>query len=180
MITSTLLALALLTSDAPVKTQDVDGLTLIALQQIAVSMEIMDPREARYILNRPEDVQADLKLVRRRYQELLDAPSICDAVRFPDRDIINDLLMFNRRYKQYMEQRLLLDRLEAEEVNEVIKECDQLYQIWDTIRDARCDYYYVTVRRAALKKLLDMIGPQAYYAGTLPSHVPLWGFNSIN
>jgi hypothetical protein len=30
------------------------------------------------------------------------------------------------------------------------------------------------VRRQALAQLLELIGPHAYYSGTLPPHVPLW------
>ena len=43
-------------------------------------------------------------------------------------------------------------------------------------RHAACEYYYVTVRRQALKKLKEMIGDQAYYSGSLPPHVPVWRF----
>ncbi len=57
-----------------------------------------------------------------------------------------------------------------------IQETDRLYQVWDKVRDARCDYYYVTVRRTALKDLRALIGDQAYYAGDLPPCVPLWRF----
>ena len=55
------------------------------LQKVAISWEILDSREVRYVLTRPEDFAADLKLLRRRYQELSDAPPLCDCIRFPDR-----------------------------------------------------------------------------------------------
>ena len=59
-------------------------------------------------------------------------------------------------------------------------EVDRLYQIWDTTRDARCEYYYIHVRRGALKKLRDAVGEEAYYSGTLPPHVPVWRFARID
>ena len=62
----------------------------------------------------------------------------------------------------------------------MLLEADRLYQIWDLVRDNRCDYYYVTVRRQALKKLKEMIGDQAYYSGQLPPHVPVWQFARID
>jgi hypothetical protein len=61
-----------------------------------------------------------------------------------------------------------------------LKETDSLYQVWDSVRDARCEYYYITVRRQALKRLQQMIGPDAYNAANLPPHVPLWRFQEVN
>jgi hypothetical protein len=150
------------------------------LQKVAISWEILDPREVRYVLTRPEDFAADLKLLRRRYQELSDAPPLCDGIRFPDRGLVNELLSFNRAYRQNLDSRQALDPTGRWELHEALQETDRLYQIWDTVRDARCDYYYVTVRRQALKKLRESIGPQAYYAGTLPPHVPVWRFARID
>ena len=58
-----------------------------------------------------------------------------------------------------------------------LKETDCLYQVWDSVRDARCEYYYITVRRQALKKLHPLLGPDAYAGGEWPPHVPLWRFS---
>ena len=66
------------------------------------------------------------------------------------------------------------------ELREMLQEVDRLYNIWDTVRDARCDYYYVTVRRQALKKLRETVGDDAYYSGALPPHVPIWRFARID
>jgi hypothetical protein len=150
------------------------------LQKVALSWEILDPREVRYVLTRPEDFAADVKLLRRRYHELIDAPPMCDCVRFPQRTKINELLSFNRAYRQHLESRQSLDPTGQWELHEAVQEADRLYQVWDTVRDARCDYYYVTVRRQALQKLREAIGPQAYYSGCLPPHVPVWRFARID
>ena len=48
------------------------------------------------------------------------------------------------------------------------------------MRDARCEYYYITVRRQALKRLRTMIGAEAYDAAELPPYVPLWRFLELN
>src|SRR5438046_8380107 len=68
------------------------------LQALAIHWEILDAREVRYVLTRGEDFAADLKLLRRRWHDLKDAPPLHDAMRFPDRTMINDLLSFNRAY----------------------------------------------------------------------------------
>jgi hypothetical protein len=151
-----------------------------SLQQLAIQWEILDPREVRYVLTRPEDFASDLKLLQRRYQDLHNAPPLQDCMRFPDRALVSDLLAFNRAYRQHLDSRASVELVRWWELREAIQETDQLYQVWDTVRDARCEYYYVTVRRQALKRLRETIGPQSYYSGCLPPHVPTWRFQPID
>jgi hypothetical protein len=150
----------------------------IALQTVAIELEIMDPREARWVLTRPEDFQADVRMLRRRYQELADAPLVVDAWRFPDRDTVNQCLAFNRAYRQNVEAQWAPAR--EWETGEALGEVDRLYRIWDSVRDAQGDYYYITARRAALKSLRDTIGAEAYARGDLPCHVPLHRFRVVD
>jgi hypothetical protein len=150
------------------------------LQRLAVEWEILDPRELRYVLTRAEDLTTDLKLLRRRQRDLADAPALSDGQRFPDRAVVSDLLAFNRAYRQHIDSRQSVEIVHWWELREAVQEADRLYYIWDTVRDARCEYYYVTVRRQALKRLQEMLGPEAYYAGQLPPHVPLWRFQRID
>jgi len=156
------------------------GIVGPAVQKLAVQWEILDPREVRYVMARPEDFSADLKLLQRRYHDLANAPPVGDCSRFPDRSIVNDMLAFNRSYRQHMDARQAVELVHWWEYREAVQETDRLYQIWDNVRDARCDYYYVTVRRHALQKLREAIGPEAYYAGCLPPHVPVWRFQRID
>jgi hypothetical protein len=132
------------------------------------------------VLTRAEDFASDLKLLRRRFHELQGAPLVNDGLRFPERSTISDMLAFNRSYKQNLDNRLAVEAVRWWELQEAVQETDRLYQVWDLVRDARCDYYYVTVRRQALKRLRDMIGQEAYYSGNLPPYVPLWRFQTID
>jgi hypothetical protein len=150
-----------------------------ALQTMAVQWEILDPREVRYILARPDDFSNDLTLLRNRYQELKDAPKLNDGQRFPDRGTVNELLSFNRAYRRYLDARQTMEPDRASVVRAALKETDCLYQVWDAVRDARCEYYYVTVRRQALKRLQTMLGTEAYSAADLPPFVPVWRFQEI-
>lgn len=150
-----------------------------ALHQTAIEWEILDPRETRYVLARVEDFDADLNLLRRRYEELADAPRVADATRFPDRRTANDLIRFNRSYRKHLDTRMLMEADRADLIRVVARETDRLYQVWDAVRDARCDFYYVTVRRQALKKLRDLTGPDAYAAAELPPYVPEWRFTEV-
>src|SRR5579871_3239580 len=152
----------------------------LPLQALAVEMEILDPREVRYILARREDFAADLTLLQRRYQELATAPALADALRFPERATVNELLAFNRSYRQHIDVRQPLELVHWWELRIVVEETDHLYQVWDKVRDARCPYYYVTVRRDALKRLRELVGEDSYYSGNLPPCVPLWHFQEAN
>ncbi len=149
-------------------------------QGLAVGWEVMDPRESKYVLARPEDFAGDLKLLRRRVADLAGAPPLHDCMRFPDRALVNDLLAFNRAYRQNIDALQPFDVRHASELQELLAEIDRLYQVWDLVRDARCEYYYVTVRRQALKKLRETVGDDAYYSGALPPHVPVWRFARAN
>jgi hypothetical protein len=147
-----------------------------ALQELAVHWEILDPRENRYVLAQPQDFPADLKLLQGRFRELRSAPRLEECSRFPERSLVNEMMAFNRAYRSDLVARLALDTIHEDELRAALAETDHLYRIWDAIRDARCDYYYITVRRQALQQLRDLIGPEAYYSGNLPPHVPLWRF----
>jgi hypothetical protein len=177
------LAVALLTTvPETVEVPATEGLATVrpTLQALSISWELLDARECRYVLKRPEELTPDVKMLRRRYQELADAPPLQDCMRFPDRGLVNELLSFNRAYRQHLDSRQALELTYWWELHEALMETDRLFQVWDTVRDARCDYYYVMVRRQALKKLREAVGPQDFYAGTLPPHVPTWRFARID
>jgi hypothetical protein len=151
----------------------------LPLRVLAIDLEILDTRELRYVLARPEDFVSDLNLLRRRYHELATAPMADDAARFPERTTVNELLAFNRRYRQLIDVRKPLELVHGWELRLALQETDRLYQVWDKVRDARCPYYYVTVRRQALKRLRELVGEDSYYSGSLPPCVPLLCFREV-
>lgn len=151
-----------------------------AVQALAVQWEVLDPREVRYILARPEDFASDLGLLRRRFTDLLSAPPLSDGLRFPDRTTVNEFLAMNRAYRQHVDVRQPVELAHWWDLRAALQETDQLYQIWDMVRDARCEYYYVTVRRQSLKRLRELIGEEAYYSAKMPPAVPVWRFQKAN
>lgn len=141
---------------------------------LAIDAELLDPRERAFLLT--QDAMGDMALLQSRRADLRNAPLMGEGQRFPDRKLINAFLEVNRRYRNDMNARLTIDVINADDIRMAIAETDQLYQAWDTVRDANCDYYYVTVRRQALALLRELIGPEAFYSGRLPPHVPIWHF----
>jgi hypothetical protein len=149
-----------------------------ALQQTALSWEILDQRELRYVLVRQDEFLVDVRMLQRRQRDLYDAPPIQDAQRLPDKGMVNEFLQFNRAYRQHLDSCLLLYPNSAS-LKAAREEVEQLYLIWDAVRDARCDYYHIHIRRQALKKLRDILGNDDYQQTNLPPHVPVWRFECL-
>ena len=151
-----------------------------AVQQVAVEMEILERRETRYVLTRPEDFCADLNMLRRRRAELADAPKAADARRFPDKETVSDLIRFNRAFDKHINARKDAESDRAAPLELVRRENERLYTIYSAVRESQCGYQDVTVRRGALKKLRDLIGDEAFQTGELPPNVPTWRFAERN
>ena len=147
-----------------------------AIHQTAKDWEILDERETRYVLAQPEDFQADLDFLRKRRADLADAPMLAESARLPDRRLMDDYIQFNRAYRKHLDVRMAWEGDRADIIGATIRETDRLYRLWDAIREAKCDYHYVTYRRTALKKLKDGLGEQVYTTGVLPPYVPDWRF----
>lgn len=173
------LAVCLLTAAPDYPAQENLGIPLRYLQSAAVALELLDTRECKYTFTNERELATDLRLIRRRYEELHDAPPLCDAIRFPDAAFCNEIISFNRAYRAWLCERQYLSP-GNDWIADAILECDNLYLTWDTIRDLRCEGYYTATRRGAIKRLRDRIGPLDYYGGVLPPAVPVWRFNRID
>lgn len=123
-----------------------------------------------------DDFEPDLNLLRTRFVELANAPKLVDCHRLPDRRTVNELIKFNRAFRKHLEQREVFEPDRADLFHEAMQETDQFYRQWDAVRDAQCDFYYVTVRRAALQKFRDSLGADAFAVGAMPPYVPEWRF----
>ena len=174
------LALVLIMAPEPVKAPD--SALMGSVKLVALQLELLDPREDRWVFANPADFYSDLLLIRQRYKDLQDAPPSCDSLRFPGPDLCEELKGLNRQYRVYLEDRLSLfgETQAGEWIQGAIGETDYLYSVWSEVRDTQVDYFYLTVRRKALKTLRELIGPVAYYGGFLPPHVPVWRFRRID
>lgn len=178
-----LLALALITSppeDAEALATPEAWAVAPLVQDLAVQWELLDLRERPHFLARWEEFATDLRLLQRRYEELHDAPPLSDADRLPPRSVSTDRIAFNRAYRSHLDGRRSLEPHRLQMLEEAIAQTDALCRVHDAARDARCEYFYCTPRRAALKRLRDQLGPEAYYAGRWPPHVPVHLFRPID
>lgn len=147
-----------------------------SLVALALDGQLVDTREPAIHFNRPHDRGSDLKALQSRFQEFAFAPVLEECQRFPNRRIVNDFLAFNRAYRAELQARLDLDAVQAVHLRQALKETEQLHHLWCEVRDAGCEYYYITVRRQALQHLRDLLGDEAFYSGRLPPYVPVWRF----
>ncbi|MCI0639710.1 MAG: hypothetical protein L0Y72_26535 [Gemmataceae bacterium] len=150
-----------------------------ALVRVGIDAQILDRREEEIFLLKAQDFPADVHMLRRRYVEFLHAPLIEECGRFPNRETALDFVHFNRAYRTDLLARMTLDPVHAEELRGAVEETDRLFQIWDQVREARCGFYFVTVRRQALMLLRQLVGNEAFYTGQLPPHVPVWRFVTV-
>jgi hypothetical protein len=144
------------------------------LGDAAVELQLLDPRERRYFFHKSIYLSADLNILRGRFRELGTAPLVQEYERLPDYLTLLVFLANNRAYRSTLVERLKLESVRRAELEAAVEETDQLYKIWDAMRDARCPYYYLTVRRQGLQRLRDLLGPTAYYGSVFPPPVPLW------
>ena len=151
-----------------------------ALVERAVRDGVLDPREGEWTLTQPAAFQNHLDRLRAQTADLADAPPAWAADRLPPRAEINRAMEFNRRYAAHLAARRDFELDRAAVLDAAIRETDRLYRVWDAARDARTDFYYVTVRRAALARLRDLVGDEAFQAGRLPTPVPTQLFNEMN
>lgn len=149
-------------------------------QLVFIYNEIMDEREARYMFDKDHEFLNDFKIMMARSKEFENTPFIQMALLLPERVISNELLLLNRRYKNHLENEKLIwfDNYSQRWLSDALAETEFLYQVWDHARDARCEYYYIHIRRQALKNIIEKIGPLDHKF-RMPPHVPTWRFTCV-
>lgn len=152
------------------------SVTYPSLLALAVEAEIIDPRGVPiYVYMRDETYMVErLSNLRDLYQELHDAPMLAECQRFPGYPLIVEMIAANRQFRAELGQRLAIDLVHQGPILEAIEQTEQLYRIWSEAKDVQGEHYYVTVRRQSLRTLRGIIGPEAFYAGTMPPPLPLW------
>ncbi len=153
-----------------------EGLRL-ALQKAAIKMEILDPRETNFYFVDHKFFFRHVQRMHERYEKFLGEPLLAEAERLPSRDEIARLIKFNRRFRQHIVSESQLNKDRSDTYRETLTETDYLYRFWLAVQEARCPFFYVEVRRAALKKMKNLLGAEAYYQGSYLPNVPTWRYH---
>ena len=143
-----------------------------ALKQVALDLELTGPR-CPWI----NDFESEVRWVRKNWREASDCPPLSDGDRLPPASLIRQLLNTNCAYRQFLEARREVRRLDWDELTELLSETNRLREVWQCAADATSADHIWVCRRRALKRLRDLVGEEAYDAGSLPPCVPLWRFD---
>ncbi len=169
-----LTALLILSPIVPAMPHHVPVAMWQSLRRIAFCTEIVGPHE-RWI----DDYRSELNYVRRHTRELVDAPPLGDASSLPPLAISREARCFNLNYQHNLELRRNLALHRQEELDEALQEAKHLATIWALVDTATCSSQSWVCRRAALLRLREMLGAEAYYAGAIPPCAPLWRFEMM-
>lgn len=134
------------------------------LRVTCIDLQIVDPKDV---------TSFDLDDVRNANEKFRSYPLLEEVNRFPSKKQIAELLTLNRHYRGQLVLRLIVDAIHEEDIRAAIIETDQLYTIWDHLRDANCEYYYVSVRRSALRTARELVGDESFYLGYMPPAIPI-------
>ena len=108
-------------------------------------------------------------------------PPLADRERFPPRAVAAQAMACNRAYRRFVQARQALELHRWFYWQEVLAETDYLFNCWDWLHAAqggegRDEAYW----RHSLKRLRELLGEDAYYAGRMPSCVPFWRFQPLD
>jgi len=170
-----LTALLILSPVVPTMPHHVPGAMWQSLKRIALRTEVVGPDE-RWI----DDYRSELNYVRRHTRELREAPSLGDALSLPPSSVSREGRCFNLNYQRNLELRRNLALHRQEELDEALQDAKHLATIWALVDTAACSSQSWVCRRMALMRLREMLGPDAYYSGTIPPYVPLWRFEMMD
>lgn len=110
-----------------------------------------------------------------------ELPPLSDAERFPPRCFATTALEFNRSYRGYVENQQAFDVRSYWDWNDVLSETDYCYNCWSALAAVQgAEGEDETSRRAALVRLRELLGDEAYYQGAMPPSVPVWRFWCMN
>lgn len=108
---------------------------------------------------------------------LSPAPPLSDAERFPPRRVAAAALEFNRAYRDYLECQQAFEVRSWWDWQDALNETDYVYQCWSALAAVQgAEGEDGASRRAALERLRELLGEEAYYQGAMPPCVPVWRF----
>jgi hypothetical protein len=144
-----------------------------------IELEAMDEKESKYYFTRKDDCYKDFARFRQIYLDVKDMPPVSDCMRFPPKEFANEALAFNNKFQNNIKEEARLYSHKIKFYLNVLKEAQELYSVYEAVKQANSEFYYVHVRRKSLAKLKELIGDEAYYKGELPPCVPTWRFREL-
>ena len=142
------------------------------LHQLAIFLEIID---YRVTTSTPHYITNNLIILAKH-----NAPPSYDYLRFlttineeSHYQVASTLCHHNRIWLKSQEEALRSRNAPLHILPTITLEANHRLLIWTTYCESASLHYYIHVRRLALARLRDLLGPDNYAKGVLPSHIPL-------
>jgi hypothetical protein len=146
-------------------------------RHVAIEMELLDPREARWF-QVPAEIIVDINIVHGRVRSLDNAPYLRDVVFFPLDTW--PALEFNRAYRETLNASEGISAEEDRWICNARADTDWVHGLYEQLYIAQTNAHYVQVRRLALKTIRDFyLDDGMFEEGYLPPPVPLCLFRAI-
>jgi DNA-directed RNA polymerase specialized sigma24 family protein len=133
------------------------------------------------LLSQPEQCNggwlSKCRWARRHYWACLEAPSVYDMAVLPPRAAVQEQQRFSCGYREFLNKEWAICPWHRAAVEEALGDLDAIDKAWAIMEEIYRATWSAT-QREALKKLRNIVGPEAYYAGAWPPPVPLWRFSS--
>jgi len=149
-----------------------------ALRYWCITNEILDDREAANYFRGSDNIETftnDLYNMRGRWEDTKDTPLISYVEGLPSQKVTQECCEANRK---------MLNSLEDNKYNHgyhnvpwfeaAIQETNELYAIWDALRDSQHEYSYIHTRRQALARMFWLIKASGWKGDGMPPHTPYW------
>lgn len=175
MFETILLAVYVFT-DAPL---DVTPEMAAPVRAAFVAMEVLDSDTAIYWFRDGYELRrdADLRCMRERLRQCRSYPRVGWVNVLPPIEGLYDAVQWNRDYRdrlaELIELRDAVNAPDADNLDAAKAEAERLAAVYYDAVAASNTHACITYRREALKRLLDALGPVAFYQGQLPAPVPL-------
>lgn len=122
--------------------------------------------------------------MRQWHYNLKDCPRLSEAQLFGQLTApgLEECLKFNAAYRSHLELELQFcpcgytNRKEA--LSAANADNNRCWEIYSNLNGGVFGPF-VSNRRAALRRLKELLGDEDYYAGQLPPHVPVWWFREV-
>jgi hypothetical protein len=142
-----------------------------ALLVAMVDAELMEAGETGAYIS-GSNYYYGLEHLRERWRDLEAAPAVCEAGRFPSWSVLEAWVQLNYRVREALAERQKVDAANWDELRAAIAEMSRVGAALQLAARAASPLHAAACRRRALRDLREMIGPEAFYSGRLPSPVP--------
>lgn len=144
-----------------------------ALRQVAIDLEILEPRDAQWYFNNTNDFVLDVGIIRDKWFKIKDAPLMWEAQRFRGYNFDASIDFINATQTRFDKLRTLR-LIDTNDYARVTDDLQYRLLMYHNARDATHTYYNISNRRESLLWLKNELTPEQWSRGELLPLLPEW------